>query len=191
MSKRGRRALGAGEVGPAREQCGHFRRTLADVDEWWHTFEVNETLYVHAAARSRAHGRARRLSASSMLHPARRVPADARKGPNATAYPASKAAVNRFSEAARSLARAAERVRVLDLAGARERTAMTARFGEDAPWTPPERALRSAHALATGEFDKLAVLESPRRARPAGGSCASGDTYAILADDLNVVRLKR
>ena len=33
---------------------------------------------------------------------------------------------------------------------------MTSCFPDDAPWTPPECAPRLVHALATGEFDKLA-----------------------------------
>ena len=160
---------------------------LADVDEWWHTFEVN-VLGTYMCCRAfaplmaeRGGGRIVNVASGSAYLPTR-------EGPNATAYPASKAAVNRFSEVlAASLA--PQNVFVFSISPGLVRTAMTARFGEDAPWTPPECAPRLVHALATGEFDKLAGRYLHAEHDPPEELRKRMD--AILADDLNVVRLKR
>lgn len=71
------------------------------------------------------------------------------------AYPASKAAVHRFSEVlAASLA--PQNVFVFSISPGLVRTAMTeGLFGDDAPWTPPECAPRLVRALASGQFDAL------------------------------------
>jgi hypothetical protein len=69
------------------------------------------------------------------------------------------------------------------------RTAMTSWLGDDAPWTPPECAPRLVHALATGEFDALAGRylhaehDPPEQLRER--------MSAILADDVNAIRLRR
>jgi NAD(P)-dependent dehydrogenase (short-subunit alcohol dehydrogenase family) len=106
-----------------------------------------------------------------------------------TAYPASKAALHRFSEVlAADLA--PRNVFVFSISPGLVRTKMTeTHFGDDAPWTPDECAPRLVHALATGEFDKLAGRylhaehDPPEKLRDR--------IDAILADDLNAVRLRR
>jgi NAD(P)-dependent dehydrogenase (short-subunit alcohol dehydrogenase family) len=110
------------------------------------------------------------------------------EGPNATAYPASKAAMNRFSEVlAASLA--PQNVFVFSISPGLVRTSMTSWLPDDAPWTPPECAPRLVHALATGEFDKLAGRYLHAEHDPPEQLRERMD--AILANDLNVVRLKR
>ena len=160
---------------------------LAEVDAWWHTFEVN-VLGTYMCCRAfaplmvdRGSGRIVNVASGSAYLPPR-------EGPNSTAYPASKAAVNRFSEVlAASLA--PQNVFVFSVSPGLVRTAMTSWLPDDAPWTPPECAPRLVHALATGEFDKLAGRylhaehDPPEQLR--------GRMDAILADDLNVVRLRR
>ena len=66
---------------------------------------------------------------------------------------------------------------------------MTAHFADDLPWTPPECAPRLVAALASGEFDALAGRylhaehDPPEQLRERA--------EAILADDLNAIRLRR
>jgi NAD(P)-dependent dehydrogenase (short-subunit alcohol dehydrogenase family) len=160
---------------------------LADVDEWWHTFEVN-VLGTYMCCRAfaplmaeRGGGRIVNVASGSAYLPPH-------EGPNATAYPASKAAVNRFSEVlAASLA--PQNVFVFSISPGLVRTSMTSWLPDDAPWTPPECAPRLVHALATGEFDKLAGRYLHAEHDPPEQLRERMD--AILADDLNVVRLKR
>jgi 3-oxoacyl-[acyl-carrier protein] reductase len=160
---------------------------LAGVDEWWHTFEVN-VLGTYMCCRAfaplmveRGGGRIVNVASGSAYLPPR-------DGPNATAYPASKAAVHRLSEVlAASLA--PQNVFVFSISPGLVQTSMTSQFPADAPWTPPECAPRLVHALATGEFDRLAGRylhaehDPPEQLRDR--------MAAILADDTNVVRLKR
>ena len=70
------------------------------------------------------------------------------------------------------------------------RTAMTeSHWGDDAPWTPPERAPRLVLAPASGEFDAFAGRylhaehDSPEDLRPR--------IEEITAGDLNAIRLRR
>ena len=185
---RGRRALvRRGRRGrPARERRGRLRRGSARGRRRVVAHVRGERAgRVHVLPRVRAaHGRARRRP-----HRQRRirlgVPADARRAERHR-VPASKAAVNRFSEVlAASLA--PQNVFVFSISPGLVRTAMTARFGEDAPWTPPI-APRLVHALATGS-DKLAGRYLHAEHDPPEELRKRMD--AILADDLNVVRLKR
>jgi 3-oxoacyl-[acyl-carrier protein] reductase len=160
---------------------------LADVDEWWHVFEVN-VLGTYMCCRAwaplmieRGGGRIVNVGSGSAYLPAQQ--------PASTAYPASKAAVHRFSEVlAWSLAK--QNVFVFSISPGLVRTAMTeGHFGDDAPWTPPECAPRLVHALATGEFDRLAGRYLHAEHDPPEKLRERID--AILADDTNVIRLKR
>jgi 3-oxoacyl-[acyl-carrier protein] reductase len=159
---------------------------LAPPDEWWHVFEVNVLgvyLCCHAfAARmvSRGGGRIVNVASGAAYLPPR--------GPGNTAYPASKAAVHRFSEVlAQHLS--PQNVFVFSISPGLVRTAMTEHFGDDLPWTPPECAPRLVAALASGEFDVLAGRylhaehDPPEQLRQR--------VEAILADDLNAIRLRR
>jgi NAD(P)-dependent dehydrogenase (short-subunit alcohol dehydrogenase family) len=160
---------------------------LADVDAWWHTFEVN-VLGTYMCCRAfaplmieRGGGRIVNVASGSAYLPPR-------DGPNATAYPASKAAVHRFSEVlAASLA--PQNVFVFSISPGLVKTAMTTSFGDDAPWTPPECAPKLVHALATGEFDRLAGRYLHAEHDPPEQLRERMD--AILADDTNVIRLRR
>ena len=160
---------------------------LADVDDWWHTFEVN-VLGTFMCCRiwaphmiERGSGRIVNVASGSAYLPPR-------DGPSNTAYPASKAAVHRFSEMlAASLA--PQNVFVFSISPGLVRTSMTAWLGDDAPWTPPECAPQLVHALATGEFDALAGRYLHAEHDPPEKLRARMD--AIRADDLNTIRLRR
>jgi 3-oxoacyl-[acyl-carrier protein] reductase len=160
---------------------------LPAVDAWWHVFEVNVLgvyLCCHVFAEwmvERGSGRIVNVASGAAYLPG--------GGMGMTAYPASKAAVHRFSETL-AAALAPQNVFVFSISPGLVRTAMTeAQFGDDAPWTPPECAPRLVHALATGEFDELAGRylhaehDPPEKLRERIG--------AILADDLNAIRLRR
>jgi NAD(P)-dependent dehydrogenase (short-subunit alcohol dehydrogenase family) len=109
-------------------------------------------------------------------------------GSDTTAYSASKAAVHRFSETLAAQL-APHGIPVFSISPGLVRTEMTKRFGDDAPWTPPELAPRLVRALASGRLDALAgrylhaehddVEDVERRAAE------------IVAEDLNAIRLRR
>lgn len=154
---------------------------------WWRVFEVN-VLGVFLCCRAVlggmvARGRGRVVNVSSG---AAYLPPGGGAG---TSYGASKAALHRFSEL---LAAQLEPhgIPVFSVSPGLVRTAMTeGRFGDDAPWTPPELAPRLVRALASGRLDALSgrylhaehddVDELVRRA---------GE---IVAGDLNAIRLRR
>ncbi len=169
----------AGISGPA--------ESLAEVDDWWHVFEVN-VLGTYMCCRAwaplmveRGGGRIVNVASGSAYLPAGQMG-------SSTAYPASKAAVHRFSETlAANLA--PQNVFVFSVAPGLVRTSMTASFGDDLPWTPPECAPRLVHALAGGEFDALAGRYLHAEHDPPEALRTRID--AILADDLNAVRLRR
>jgi len=163
---------------------------LAEPDEWWRTFEIN-VLGVFLCCRAfaprmvdRGGGRIVNLTSGSAWMQTVMVNLGL-----ATAYPASKAAVHRFSEVlAASLA--PQNVFVFSISPGLVRTSMTENaFPDDAPWTPPECAPRLVHALATGEFDALAGRYLHAEHDPPEELRARVD--AILADDLNAIRLRR
>ena len=160
---------------------------LGDVDAWWHTFEVN-VLGTYMCCRAfaplmieRGGGRIVNVASGSAYLPPR-------DGPSSTAYPASKAAVHRLSEVlAASLT--PQSVFVFSISPGLVRTSMTSWLGDDAPWTPPECAPRLVHALATGEFDRLAGRYLHAEHDPPEQLRERID--AILEDDLNAIRLRR
>ena len=140
---------------------------LADVDEWWHTFEVN-VLGTYMCCRAfaplmaeRGGGRIVNVASGSAYLPPH-------EGPNATAYPASKAAVNRFSEVlAASLA--PQNVFVFSISPGLVRTAMTS--------APRRRAVDAARVRAAprarardGRVRQARGAVPPRGARSAGAA---------------------
>ena len=159
---------------------------LADPDEWWRTFEVNVLgVYrcCHAfAPRMVEHGGGRIVNVASG---AAYLP---RSGRSATAYGASKAAVHRFSELLATTLRD-ENVFVFSISPGLVRTEMTADAPDDAPWTPPECAPTLVVALASGEFDDLAGRYLHAEHDPPDE--LRRRRSAILADDLNAIRLRR
>ena len=153
-------------------------------EDWWRTFEVN-VLGVYLCCRAviprmlaRGGGRIVNVASGAAYLP----------GSDTTAYSASKAAVHRFSETLAAQL-APHGIPVFSISPGLVRTEMTKRFGDDAPWTPPELAPRLVRALASGRLDALAgrylhaehddVEDVERRAAE------------IVAEDLNAIRLRR
>ncbi|MGH2934954.1 MAG: SDR family NAD(P)-dependent oxidoreductase [Gaiellaceae bacterium] len=155
-----------------------------DPDEWWRVFEVN-VRGVHLCCRSvipgmfeRGSGRIVVVGSGSAYLP----------GATETGYSASKAAVCRYGETLANALR--DRIPVFVISPGLVRTAMTeGHLPDDAPWTPPERAPQLVHALATGEFDALAGRYLHAEHDPPEKLRERVD--AILADDLNAIRLRR
>ena len=162
---------------------------LGDPDVWWRTFEI-DVLGVFLCCRAvapgmieRGGGRIVNVASGAAYLPTRLDNIQAN-----TAYPAAKAAVHRFSEMlAADLA--PSNVFVFSLAPGLVRTEMTKWMPDDMPWTPPECAPRLVRALATGDFDLLAgrYLHAEHDPPEQLRECVD----AILADDLNAIRLRR
>lgn len=154
-----------------------------DPDEWWNVLEVN-LLGVYLCCRAVIpgmldRGRGRIVitgSGSAYLQ---------RSG--GTAYTASKAAVWRFGNV---LAEQLDgRIPVFVMSPGLVRTEMTKRAPDDAPWTPPECAPRLVRALASGRFDRLSGRYLHAEHDPPEELEQRIDE--ILANDLNVIRLRR
>jgi 3-oxoacyl-[acyl-carrier protein] reductase len=154
-----------------------------DPDEWWRVFEVN-VLGVHLCCRAVIPGMLERGGGRIVIvgSGAAYLP-----GGTETGYTASKAAVCRYGETLANALRA--RIPVFVISPGLVRTAMTDTLPDDAPWTPPECAPRLVAALATGEFDALAGRYLHAEHDPPEKLRERID--AILADDLNAIRLQR
>jgi 3-oxoacyl-[acyl-carrier protein] reductase len=159
---------------------------LPDPDDWWRTFEVNVLgvyLSCHAFAPrmvARGGGRIVNVASGSAYLPS--------SGGSSTAYGPSKAAVHRFSELLAGQL-APQNVFVFSISPGLVRTAMTSRFGDDLPWTPPEAAPTLVRALVSGDFDALAGRYLHAEHDPPDALRARIEQ--IQADDLNAVRLRR
>jgi 3-oxoacyl-[acyl-carrier protein] reductase len=106
-----------------------------------------------------------------------------------SAYGASKAALWRFGEAL-ALQLRERGIPVFVISPGLVRTDMTSsRFGEDAPWTPPELAPRLVRVLASGRADALAGRYLHAEHDDIEDLIARSDE--ILAGDLNAIRLQR
>ena len=152
-------------------------------DEWWRVFEVN-VLGMHLSCRAvipgmleRGRGRIVITGSGAAYLP----------GPRYTAYAASKAAVCRYGEALAN--ELAGRIPVFFFSPGLVRTEMTDRFGDDAPWTPPELAPRLVRVLASGRADALAGRYLHAEHDDIEDLIRRADE--IVAGDLNAIRLQR
>jgi 3-oxoacyl-[acyl-carrier protein] reductase len=152
--------------------------------DWWRVFEVN-VLGVYLCCHTvipgmleRGDGRIVNVASGAAYLP----------GSGSTAYSASKAAVHRFSEI---LATQLEPhgIQVFSISPGLVRTEMTAGFGDDAPWTPPELAPRLVRALASGRLDALSGRYLHAEHDPVEELVRRADE--IVAGDLNAIRLRR
>jgi NAD(P)-dependent dehydrogenase (short-subunit alcohol dehydrogenase family) len=152
-------------------------------EEWWRVLETN-VLGPYLACRAvlpsmleRGAGRIVLTGSGASYLP----------GSTGSAYAASKAAVGRFGETLAN--QLSGRVPVFVISPGLVRTAMTARFPDNAPWTPPECAPRLVAALATGRFDALSGRYLHAEHDPP--EQLERRIAAILAGDLNALRLRR
>jgi NAD(P)-dependent dehydrogenase (short-subunit alcohol dehydrogenase family) len=156
-----------------------------DPADWWKTFEVN-VLGVYLCCRAVLPGMIERgtgrvvITASGAAY----LP-----GARATAYPASKAAVNRFAE---TLANELEPqgIPVFPISPGLVRTDMTdGVFPDDAPWTPPELAPRLVRVLASGRADELSGRYLHAEHDDIEDLIRRADE--VVKNDLNAIRLQR
>jgi NAD(P)-dependent dehydrogenase (short-subunit alcohol dehydrogenase family) len=171
----------AGISGP-REEEGAWR---LEPEEWWRVFEVN-VLGVYLCCRAviprmieRGRGRIVITGSGAAYLPG---------GSLNTAYGASKAAVWRFGELL-GLQLRPHGIPVFVIAPGLVRTAMTDRFGDDAPWTPPELAPRLVRALASGRADALSGRYIHAEHDDIDDLIARADE--LQEQDLNAIRLQR
>jgi 3-oxoacyl-[acyl-carrier protein] reductase len=160
-----------------------------DPGEWWHVFEVNVRgayLCCRAVApRMAERGRGRIVNIGSG---GSYLPITNPTVALGTSYGASKAALGRFTETL-AAALGALGIHVFLISPGLVRTDMTERFGDDAPWTPPELAPKLVHVLASGRADALAGLYLHAEHDDIEDLIRRADE--ILANDLNAVRLRR
>jgi NAD(P)-dependent dehydrogenase (short-subunit alcohol dehydrogenase family) len=160
-----------------------------DPSEWWHVFEVNVLgAYLSCRAVStrmaeRGRGRIVNIGSGGSYLPITN-PSIAL----GTAYGASKAALGRFSEAL-AAALGPLGVSVFLISPGLVRSEMTERFGNNAPWTPPELAPQLVRVLASGRADGLAGRYLHAEHDDIEDLIARADS--ILAEDLNAIRLRR
>jgi 3-oxoacyl-[acyl-carrier protein] reductase len=161
----------------------------ADLDEWWHVFEVN-VLGVARCCKAvlpgmidRGAGRIVNLASGGSYLPVSNTTIG-----GSTAYGPSKAALGRFTEllAAQTWTLG---VRVFLAAPGMVLTDMTADFGPDAPWTPPELAPRLVRVIASGRADALAGRYLHAEHDDVEELIVRADE--VVADDLNALRLRR
>ena len=153
------------------------------VGDWWHVQEVN-VLGVHLSARSviplmleRGRGRIVITGSGSAYLP----------GTQSTAYATSKAAVCRYGETLAN--ELAGRIPVFHFSPGLVQTELTARYGDDLPWTPPELAPQLVRVLASGRADALAGRYIHAEHDDIEDLIARADQ--IAAEDLNAIRLRR
>jgi 3-oxoacyl-[acyl-carrier protein] reductase len=180
------RELGPIELLAANAGIGnHEAATWAmPVEDWWNMFEVN-VLGVHLSCSAvipgmleRGRGRIVITGSGAAYLP----------GSRNTAYPASKAAVCRYGETLAN--ELAGRIPVFFFfSPGLVRTDMTDRFGDDAPWTPPELAPRLVRVLASGRADALAGRYLHAEHDDIDDLVNRADE--IVANDLNAIRLRR
>jgi 3-oxoacyl-[acyl-carrier protein] reductase len=155
-------------------------------DEWWRVFEVNvrgACLCTRSALPSmleRGGGRVVNVASGAAYLPSTGMPS--------TAYGPSKAALHRFSELL-ALQLAPQNVFVFSISPGLVRTAMTASFGDDAPWTPPECAPDLVRKLASGRYDALAGRYLHAEHDDVDDLLARIDE--VREQDLNAIRLRR
>lgn len=153
------------------------------VDDWWRVQEVN-VLGVHLSTRSviplmldRGRGRIVITGSGSAYLP----------GTKSTAYATSKAAVCRYGETLAN--ELAGRIPVFHFSPGLVQTELTARYGDDLPWTPPELAPQLVRVLASGRADALAGRYIHAEHDDIEDLIARADQ--IAAGDLNAIRLRR
>src|SRR5947209_2891132 len=164
---------------------GHERRPSWEIDpaDWWYVYEVN-VLGVHLCCRAvipgmleRGRGRIVITGSGASYLP----------GSSHTAYPASKAAVCRYGETLANELRG--RIPVFFFSPGLVQTEMTSSVGDNAPWTPPERASQLVRVLASGRADALAGRYIHAEHDDIEDLIARADE--IHREDLNAIRLRR
>ena len=159
-----------------------------DAAEWWRVFEIN-TRGAYLCCRRVLRGMVQRGSGrivnvgSGGAH----LPVTpGRVGDSA--YGPSKAALHRFGELLAGQLHE-HGIAVFTISPGLVRTAMTERWGDDMPWTPPHLAPQLVRALASGRADRLSGRYIHAEHDDIEDLIARADE--IVSDDLNAIRLRR
>jgi 3-oxoacyl-[acyl-carrier protein] reductase len=155
-----------------------------DPAEWWKVFETN-VLGAFLVSRAvipgmieRGRGRIVNTGSGSGYLP----------GQATTAYGGSKAALYRMSEGL-ALQLEPYGIPVFTISPGLVKTDMTAPFGDDMPWTPPELAPQLVRVLASGRADKLTGRYIHAEHDDIEDLIRRADE--IVEKDLNAIRLQR
>jgi 3-oxoacyl-[acyl-carrier protein] reductase len=163
---------------------GHDGATWeVEPEEWWRVLEIN-MLGVHLSCRAVIPGMLERGSGRIVItgSGAAYLP-----GSSNTSYTSSKAAVCRYGE---TLANELHgRIPVFVFSPGLVKTEMTAPFGDDMPWTPPQLAPQLVRVLATGRADALAGRYIHAEHDDIEDLIRRADE--IVENDLNAIRLQR
>jgi 3-oxoacyl-[acyl-carrier protein] reductase len=157
----------------------------APAESWWHVFEVN-VLGAYLCCRAvvpgmidRGRGRIVNTGSGAAYLP----------GNRSSAYGSSKAALYRFGDTLAEQLKP-HGIPVFTISPGLVRTEMTAdRFGDDAPWTPPELAPQLVRVLASGRADKLTGRYIHAEHDDVEDLIRRADE--IVENDLNAIRLQR
>ena len=159
-----------------------------DAADWWRVFEIN-TLGAYLCCRRVLRGMVQRGSGrivnvgSGGAH----LPVTpGRVGDSA--YGPSKAALHRFGELLAGQLRE-HGIAVFTISPGLVRTAMTERWGDDMPWTPPHLAPHLVRALASGRADRLSGRYIHAEHDDIEDLIVRADE--VVSDDLNAIRLRR
>jgi NAD(P)-dependent dehydrogenase (short-subunit alcohol dehydrogenase family) len=152
-------------------------------EDWWRVLEVN-VLGVHLCCRAVIPGMLERSSGRIVI-----TGSGSAYLPNSgtTSYTASKAAVCRYGETLANELR--DRIPVFVFSPGLVKTEMTASFGDDLPWTPPELAPQLVRVLASGRADALAGRYIHAEHDDIEDLIRRADE--IVENDLNAIRLQR
>ncbi len=159
-----------------------------EAGDWWRVFEIN-VLGAYLCCRSVLRGMVMRRSGrivnigsgggSLPVTPGRT---------GTTAYGPSKAALHRFGEVLAGQVQP-HGVAVFTVSPGLVRTALTAGFGDDAPWTPPALAPKLIRSLASGRADRLTGRYIHAEHDDIENLIANAEK--IVENDLNSIRLRR
>jgi 3-oxoacyl-[acyl-carrier protein] reductase len=157
----------------------------APAESWWHVLEVN-VLGAYLCCRAvvpgmidRGHGRIVNTGSGAAYLP----------GNRSSAYGSSKAALYRFGDTLAEQLKP-HGIPVFTISPGLVRTEMTEdRFGDDAPWTPPELAPQLVRVLASGRADKLTGRYIHAEHDDIEDLIRRADD--IVENDLNAIRLQR
>jgi 3-oxoacyl-[acyl-carrier protein] reductase len=157
----------------------------APAETWWHVFEVN-ALGAYLCCRAvvpgmieRGRGRIVNTGSGAAYLP----------GNRSSAYGSSKAALYRFGDTLAEQLKP-HGIPVFTISPGLVRTEMTEdRFGDDAPWTPPELAPQLVRVLASGRADKLTGRYIHAEHDDVEDLIRRADE--IVENDLNAIRLQR
>jgi 3-oxoacyl-[acyl-carrier protein] reductase len=155
-----------------------------DPADWWRVFEIN-VLGAYLVSRAvipgmieRGRGRIVNTGSGSGYLPGQRT----------TAYGGSKAALYRMGEGL-ALQLEPYSIPVFTISPGLVKTDMTAPFGDDMPWTPPELAPQLVRVLASGRADKLTGRYIHAEHDDIEDLIRRADE--IVEKDLNAIRLQR